>query len=151
VRYLSYKWGIRPERIAVAGDSGNDEEMLRGPFRGIVVGNHAPELEGLRGRRGVYFAEGALARGVLEGLRHWRFVRAPNDRAVSVLALRSRPRERARARRPERRRALSRPRRPAAPSPPCGRHDGARVSAPRTSLEDGVGADPRPDADPRAA
>jgi sucrose-phosphate synthase len=74
VRYLSDKWGIAPERIAVAGDSGNDEEMLRGPFRGIVVGNHAPELAKLRGRRGVYFAKRPFAAGVLEGLRHWRFL-----------------------------------------------------------------------------
>ncbi|MBA2668569.1 MAG: HAD-IIB family hydrolase [Trueperaceae bacterium] len=77
VRYLSNKWGIKPDRIAVAGDSGNDEEMLRGPFRGIVVGNHAPELESLRGRRGVHFAEGAFALGVLEGLRRWGLL--PDD------------------------------------------------------------------------
>jgi sucrose-phosphate synthase len=74
VRYLSSKWGLPPERIAVAGDSGNDEEMLRGPFRGIVVANHAEELDGLRGRRGVYFADAAYAAGVLEGLRHWGFL-----------------------------------------------------------------------------
>ena len=74
VRWLSQKWGLAPERIAVAGDSGNDEEMLRGPFRGIVVGNHARELAHLRGRRGVYVAEAEYAAGVLEGLRHWGFV-----------------------------------------------------------------------------
>lgn len=74
VRYLANKWGLLPDRVAVAGDSGNDEEMLRGPFRGIVVGNHAPELEGLRGRRGVYFAQASYAAGVLEGLEHWGFL-----------------------------------------------------------------------------
>jgi sucrose-phosphate synthase len=73
VRFLSQKWGIAPERIAVAGDSGNDEEMLRGPFRAIMVGNHAPELAHLRGRRGIFAAEAPLAGGVLEGLRHWGF------------------------------------------------------------------------------
>lgn len=76
VRWLSQKWGLAPERIAVAGDSGNDEEMLRGPFRGIVVGNHARELAHLRGRRGIYVAEAEDAAGVLEGLRHWSFVGA---------------------------------------------------------------------------
>jgi hypothetical protein len=35
------------------------------------VGNHAPELEPLRGRRGVHVAEGAYAAGVREGLRAW--------------------------------------------------------------------------------
>ena len=76
VRFLSQKWGISPERIAVAGDSGNDEEMLRGPFRAIMVGNHAPELSHLRGRKGIFAADAALAAGVLEGLRHWGFVKA---------------------------------------------------------------------------
>ena len=79
VRYLSQKWGIAPERIAVAGDSGNDEEMLRGPFRAIVVGNHAPELAHLKGKRGIYVAAGAYAAGVLEGLRHWSFVPEASD------------------------------------------------------------------------
>jgi len=74
VRYLSQKWGVAAERIAVAGDSGNDEEMLRAPFKAIVVGNHAPELAHLAGKRGVYVASGAYAAGVLEGLRHWDFV-----------------------------------------------------------------------------
>ncbi len=78
VRFLSQKWGFAPERIAVAGDSGNDEEMLRGPFRGIVVGNHSPELAHLHGRRGIYVAEAAYAAGVLEGLRHWGFLDRPD-------------------------------------------------------------------------
>ena len=74
IRFLSHKWNIMPKNIAVSGDSGNDEEMLRGSFRGIVVGNHAPELEPLRGKRRVYFAEGNYARGVLEGLKHYDFI-----------------------------------------------------------------------------
>jgi sucrose-phosphate synthase len=70
IRYLAEKWGLKPDRIAVAGDSGNDEEMLVGRFKGIVVGNHQPELEPLKERRGVYFARASYARGVLEGLEH---------------------------------------------------------------------------------
>ncbi|HKI56306.1 MAG TPA: HAD-IIB family hydrolase [Trueperaceae bacterium] len=74
IRYLARKWGLSPRDVAVAGDSGNDTEMLAARFSGIVVGNHAPELAELRGRRGIYFADAALARGVLEGLRHYGFV-----------------------------------------------------------------------------
>lgn len=74
IRYLSHKWDIPPKDIAVSGDSGNDEEMLRGSFRGIVVGNYARELEPLRGKRRVYFAAGHYARGVLEGLKHYGFI-----------------------------------------------------------------------------
>ncbi len=71
IRWLARAWGVPSERIAVAGDSGNDREMLTGPFRAIVVGNHAPELDDLRGRRRVFVAEGHHAAGVREGLRHW--------------------------------------------------------------------------------
>ncbi len=75
IRYLSYKWDIPLANIAVAGDSGNDEDMLRGEMLGIVVGNHQPELETLRGLRHIYFAEAAYADGILEGFRHYRFPR----------------------------------------------------------------------------
>jgi sucrose-phosphate synthase len=74
IRWLTRLWGAPSERVAVAGDSGNDLEMLTGPFRAIVVGNHAPELADLRGRRGVHVAEGAYAAGVREGLRAWGFL-----------------------------------------------------------------------------
>ena len=72
IRWLARTWGVPHERIAVAGDSGNDLEMLTGPFRAIVVANHAPELASLRGRRGVHLTEGHGAAGVREGLRGWR-------------------------------------------------------------------------------
>jgi len=74
IRWLARTWGVQDARIAVAGDSGNDREMLTGPFRAIVVGNHAPELEDLRDRRGIRFVEGQHAAGVREGLRAWRLL-----------------------------------------------------------------------------
>ncbi|MBL1278581.1 MAG: HAD-IIB family hydrolase [Ectothiorhodospiraceae bacterium] len=74
IRYLSIKWGLPPERILVAGDSGNDEEMLRGNTLGLVVGNYSPELARLRGRERVYFAEGEYAWGVLEGIQFYDFL-----------------------------------------------------------------------------
>ena len=73
IRYLSHKWGVPAQNIAVAGDSGNDEEMLRGSFKGIVVGNHAPELEKLKGQKRVYFAKANYAKGVIEGLEYYGF------------------------------------------------------------------------------
>jgi sucrose-phosphate synthase len=76
IRYLSIKWGLPPERILVAGDSGNDEEMLRGNTHGLVVGNYSKELERLRGRPGIYFAEAGHAWGILEGMQHYDFLGA---------------------------------------------------------------------------
>ncbi len=68
IRYLSYKWEIPVDRIAVSGDSGNDEEMLKGSTLGIVVGNYAPELERLKGKRRIYFSPKPYARGIIDGL-----------------------------------------------------------------------------------
>lgn len=74
LRYLSFKWNLPLERFLVAGDSGNDEEMLRGEPYGIVVGNYSSEMEILRGKWRVYFARRNHAAGVLEGIRHYRFL-----------------------------------------------------------------------------
>jgi len=73
IRYLAYKWGLPLKNFLVAGDSGNDEEMLRGDTLGVVVGNHSSELESLRGLEQIYFAQEACARGILEGIHHYRF------------------------------------------------------------------------------
>ncbi|MHB9101929.1 MAG: HAD-IIB family hydrolase [Sulfuricella sp.] len=73
IRYLAYKWGIPLRSFLVAGDSGNDEEMLVGDTLGVVVGNHSPELEPLRGLDQIYFARGHCASGILEGLDHYGF------------------------------------------------------------------------------
>lgn len=73
LRYLSMKWNLPPERILVAGDSGNDEEMLRGDMLGVVVGNYSKELETLRGQPRLLFAEHAYAWGVIEALDYFDF------------------------------------------------------------------------------
>ncbi len=74
IRYLGNKWDITPENTLVAGDSGNDYEMLLGKRLAVVVGNHSPEIESLRGNRRVYFADNNYAAGILEGIRHYRFL-----------------------------------------------------------------------------
>ena len=73
IRYLMMKWGLSPDRLLVAGDSGNDIEMLRGDTLGVVVGNYSPEVDDLRGEPRIYFAEGEYATGVLEGVDHYDF------------------------------------------------------------------------------
>jgi len=73
IRFLLFKWNLAPERLLVAGDSGNDADMLSGETLGVVVGNHTDELETLRGSPRVYFASGDSARGVVEGIDHYDF------------------------------------------------------------------------------
>ena len=74
IRYLSYKWEIPLGNFLVCGDSGNDEEMLRGEPRGVVVGNYSPELKKLKGIRGIYFAKQNYSGGILEGIKRYRFI-----------------------------------------------------------------------------
>jgi len=74
IRFLCYKWNLQPERLLVAGDSGNDADMLSGDTLGVVVGNHTSELDELRGRPRIHFAEGAHAWGVIEGIDHYNFL-----------------------------------------------------------------------------
>ncbi len=73
LRHIGMRWGLPPERFLVAGDSGNDEEMLSGNTLGVVVGNHSSELETLRGQERIYFADGSLCMGNREGIDHYNF------------------------------------------------------------------------------
>lgn len=73
IRHLAFRWNIEPERLLVAGDSGNDADMLAGDTLGVVVGNYSSELEYLKGQPRIYFASGEYAWGVLEGVEHYNF------------------------------------------------------------------------------
>ncbi len=73
IRYLAYKWGLPLHDFLVAGDSGNDIEMLVGDTRAVVVSNHSPELEKLRGMEQIYFAGTPCAWGIIEGITHYGF------------------------------------------------------------------------------
>jgi sucrose-phosphate synthase len=73
IRYLAYKFGLPLERFLVAGDSGNDVEMMVGDTLGVIVSNYSAELEHLRDEHRVYFASSPHALGIVEGIRHYRF------------------------------------------------------------------------------
>ena len=79
VRYLSGKWNVALERVATAGDSGNDADMLIGQTAGIVVGNHDEELRNLKGVRSdrIYYAQAHCAGGIIEGLTHYGLIEHP--------------------------------------------------------------------------
>jgi sucrose-phosphate synthase len=74
VRYLAIKWGLPSELVLVAGDSGNDEEMLSGDVLGVVVGNYSKELAKLRDKPRIYFAKNSYANGITEGIEHYQFL-----------------------------------------------------------------------------
>src|SRR5690606_16879952 len=71
LRWVADKWGIPVDRVLAVGASGSDEEMLTGETMGVVVANHSPELERLRGRDRIHFARASYAAGILEGMAHY--------------------------------------------------------------------------------
>ena len=73
VRYLAFKWNVRPDSILIGGFSGREKEMLLGDTLGVVVGKHSPELRELKGQPRIYFAKSRFADGLLEGIEHYNF------------------------------------------------------------------------------
>ncbi|MFP4167280.1 MAG: HAD-IIB family hydrolase [Desulfonatronovibrionaceae bacterium] len=74
IRFVCVRWGLDFNDVLVAGDSGNDREMLNGSTYSVVVGNYSRELKNLAEGERLYFARGCFARGIIEGLQHFRFV-----------------------------------------------------------------------------
>lgn len=79
IRYLCYRWNIPHENILTAGDSGNDEEMLKGELLGVVVANHTKDLEGLKGSKRIYFSDKPYAAGIIDGITHYDFLKSNGD------------------------------------------------------------------------
>ncbi len=69
VSHVAATLGMSMNRVIVAGDSGNDTDMLTDCPNAIVVGNCEPELRVLCNEGGAYQAHGNHAAGVLEGFR----------------------------------------------------------------------------------
>jgi sucrose-phosphate synthase len=78
IQYLARRWGFEMDEVLVAGDSGNDADMLRSGALGVVVKNHSSELRYLRGRDRICFSEWPHAHGILEGIDRHGFL--PEDR-----------------------------------------------------------------------
>ncbi len=74
IEYVRYKFDFSPRHVMVSGDSGNDEDMLSGSSRALVVGNHSSELDHLSGRSNIYFSEADFAAGIMDGLKHYGFI-----------------------------------------------------------------------------
>lgn len=79
LKHLAVKWGILMENILVAGDSGNDREMLTAGSPAVVVGNFSPELNSLKNKERVYFASEYYAAGISEGMVHFHFLQPAED------------------------------------------------------------------------
>lgn len=74
VRFIGNKWSIPLSNTIVFGDAGNDLDMFTGATRGVVVGNHSPDMEVLRGSSKVFFSSQPSAAGILDGIRHFKLI-----------------------------------------------------------------------------
>lgn len=72
VKYVAGRLGVSPDQVVTCGDTGNDLDMMRTElgFRGIAVGNAAPELKAFTEPH-VYHANASFAAGIQEGLAHY--------------------------------------------------------------------------------
>ena len=68
VRFVAEAYGLPLEKIIVAGDSGNDADLLTCGAKAVVVGNYSKELEPVLNDKNIYLAKNFYAAGVLEGL-----------------------------------------------------------------------------------
>ncbi len=82
VEHVRRRLGLTPRQVIVAGDSGNDIEMLRSARHAIIVGNYSDGLAARPDLSHGYVAVGHHARGILEGVVHFRG-RAPDDAKAS--------------------------------------------------------------------
>ncbi len=72
VEHVRRRLGLEPRQVIVAGDSGNDIEMLRSSRHAIIVGNYSDGLATRVDLAHGYVAIGHHARGVIEGVSYFR-------------------------------------------------------------------------------
>jgi len=72
VEHVRQALGLAAGQVVVAGDSGNDIEMLRSVPNAIIVGNHSDGLAERKDLSRCYVARGSHAHGILEGVEHFR-------------------------------------------------------------------------------
>ncbi|WP_294645662.1 HAD-IIB family hydrolase [uncultured Aureimonas sp.] len=72
VDFVRARLGLSQDAVFVAGDSGNDIEMLRTIPQAIIVGNFSDGLAAMPALRHSYVARNTHARGVIEGVLHFR-------------------------------------------------------------------------------
>jgi sucrose-6F-phosphate phosphohydrolase len=85
VEYLRDLWGVESSNVLVAGDSGNDLDMLKEPdFMSVAVGNSEDKLKKLSGEDTFHLSSLPFAAGVLEGASEFDFLPIDTSRLDSL-------------------------------------------------------------------
>lgn len=75
LRWFADQWDISLDHVLAAGGSGADEDMMRGNTQAVVVSNrHNEELSELTDVERIYYARQPYAAGILEAIRHYKFL-----------------------------------------------------------------------------
>ncbi|NDC34328.1 MAG: glycosyltransferase [Synechococcaceae bacterium WB9_2_112] len=74
LRYAALNWNLELGSILVEASRQGDGELLQGLPLGVVPNDHDADLEPLRQHRRVFFSSRPQAWGLLDGLRHHRFL-----------------------------------------------------------------------------
>lgn len=72
VDHVRALYGLPEQAVFVAGDSGNDVEMLRARAQAIIVANYSDGLATNAALKHSYVARLSHARGIIEGVLHFR-------------------------------------------------------------------------------
>ncbi|QOG05379.1 HAD-IIB family hydrolase [Aureimonas sp. OT7] len=72
VEFVRTSYRLPVNSVYVAGDSGNDVDMLGIMPQSIIVANYSDNLPGLPALAHAYVAQGTHARGIIEGVAHFR-------------------------------------------------------------------------------
>ncbi|SFG55311.1 HAD-IIB family hydrolase [Methylobacterium gossipiicola] len=76
VDHVRALYGLSEGDVFVAGDSGNDVEMLRARRQAIIVANFSDDLASHAALGHSYVARASHARGIIEGVAHFRMLPA---------------------------------------------------------------------------
>ncbi len=72
VDHVRRRYGLPESSVFVAGDSGNDIEMLKAIPQSIIVANYSDNLGKLPALKHSYIASSTHAAGIIEGVLHFR-------------------------------------------------------------------------------
>jgi len=72
VDHVRALYGLPESAVYVAGDSGNDVEMLSTRTQAIIVANYSDDLASNAALKHSYVARASHARGIIEGVAHFR-------------------------------------------------------------------------------
>lgn len=71
LKFLIKKYADKEADILVAGDSGNDLDMLQAGYPAVIVSNARPELAAITGSEKLFRASYPYAEGILEAWQHF--------------------------------------------------------------------------------